>query len=131
MKYIHFIFLTISLLLISCGTPRMSESNKIVERPDVEAQFPGGAKGLKRHITKHIQYPEISMEQGEQGKVYVGFTVEKDGSLSDIEVLRGASKALDQEAIRMVSEMPEWTPAIYKGKYVRAKVRFPINYVLK
>lgn len=128
------LFLSICSLIIfiyACGTPKMSQRNEIVEHPDVEAQFGKGPESLKRYIALHTEYPDVAMERGEEGKVFVEFVVEKDGSITTIKVLKGVTEALDKEAIRMVSEMPNWTPAIYEGKYVRAKVRFPINYVLR
>jgi protein TonB len=108
----------------------MSTSDEIVEYPDVEGEFPGGAKGMKKFLAKNINYPEKAMINGERGRVFVQFTIEKDGSLSDIEVLKRLTKEIDAEAIRVISTMPKWTPAIFKGEYVRAKARIPINFIL-
>ncbi len=130
MKPQFFMIIMVSLFIASCGNVKISSSDKIVDYPDTEAQFPGGGEGMKKFLAKNIRYPEVSMVNGEQGKVYVQFVIEKDGSLSQIEVLRGVSKAIDKETIRVISTMPKWTPAIYKRKYVRARARIPINYVL-
>lgn len=133
MKHTSIFLLLILFILSSCGmrNPKMSESDEIVDYPDIEAQYPGGAEAMKKYLAKNIRYPEVSMVNGEQGKVYVQFVIEKDGSLTQIEVLRGVSEAIDKETIRVISTMPKWTPAIYKRKYVRARARIPINYKLE
>jgi protein TonB len=130
MKNNTLLLLILTLILTSCGTVKMSDSDEIVDYPDIEAQFPGGAKGMKKYLAKNIRYPEIAMELGDQGKVYIQFVVEKDGSISNVRVMRGVSEAIDAESIRVVSAMPKWTPAIHKRKYVRARCRIPINYIL-
>jgi protein TonB len=131
MKISPYLFLLFTLLLNSCATIEMSISEEIVDYPDIEGRYPGGPKKMKKYIAKNTIYPEKALESGDHGKVFVQFTIEKDGSLSNIEVLKGRTKELDAEAIRVISEMPNWTPAIYEGKYVRAKARLPINYILR
>jgi TonB family protein len=116
------LLLLITLFLAYCGTIKVSDSDEIFDYPDTEAQFPGGPEGMKKYLARNIRYPEIAMQLGDQGKVYVQFAVEKDGSVSNVKVMRGVSKAIDAESIRVVSAIPNWTPAIYKRKYVRARV---------
>lgn len=86
---------------------------------------------MSKYLANNIKYPEIAMELGDQGRVFVEFVIEKDGSISNVRVLRGVSNEIDAESVRVVSNMKNWTPAIYKRKYVRARARIPINYILE
>lgn len=131
MKYLPFFILVISFLFTSCGTTKFSNSDKIIDFPDIEAEYPGGAEEMKKFLANNIKYPEISMELGDQGRVFIEFIIEKDGSISNVKVLRGVSAEIDAESVRVVSKMKDWTPAIYKRKYVRARARIPINYILE
>lgn len=103
---------------------------EIIEFPDVEAGFPGGTAALQKWIVQNIQYPQTSIEMNEQGRVYLSFVVEADGSISNIAVERGVSSDLDKEAKRVVRSMPKWTPGEAKGKKARVRCRLPINFTL-
>ncbi len=104
---------------------------EIVEFPDVEPSFPGGARAMKDWITANMFYPEIAMELGDQGRVYVNFIVEVDGSITGIDVPRSLTTELDREAKRLVREMPKWTPGLVKGEKVRSRCRIPITFILE
>lgn len=97
---------------------------------EVEPAFPGGAEAMVKFIVDNIQYPETAKELGDQGRVYVAFVVEKDGSLSNIEVLRGVSVELDREAKRVIRSMPKWKPGEQQGKVVRCRMRLPVTFTL-
>lgn len=103
---------------------------EIIEFPDVDAAFPGGAAAMQRWISENVQYPQTSIEMNEQGKVYMSFVVEPDGSISNIAVERGVSADLDREAKRLMRQMPPWIAGEAKGKKVRARCRLPINFTL-
>lgn len=103
----------------------------ILDFTDVEAVFPGGTDAMMKFISDNIKYPELDKEVGNQGHVYVQFIIEKDGSLSSVEVMRGVSKTIDQEAIRVMRLMPKWKPAEVGGKTVRCRLRLPITFVLE
>lgn len=103
---------------------------EIVEFPDVEASFPGGTAEMKKWIVDNMEYPETAMEMNEQGKVYLEFVVEKDGSISKIKVKRGVSDDIDREAKRVLRAMPKWKPGEANGKVVRTTCTIPINFVL-
>src|SRR5690554_1691155 len=75
---------------------------EIVDYPDVEAGFPGGAAAMKQFLADNIKYPEIAMELGDQGRVFIKFVVNKDGSIEQVKVLRGVSKEIEIEASRVV-----------------------------
>lgn len=103
------------------------EVQEVVEKP---AAFPGGASALMAYISNNIHYPAKAQENGIQGKVMVSFIVEKDGSLSDIKVVRSVNDLLDAEAIRVVKGMPKWTPGMQSGKPVRTRFTLPIPFRL-
>ena len=98
--------------------------------PEVEPEFPGGQEKFMEYFQKTVIYPNISKEKGDQGKVYVGFIVEKDGSISDVKIMRGVTSHLDREAMRVVKKMPKWKPGEDKGKIVRSKVTLPVVFRL-
>jgi len=101
---------------------------QIVEK---QPEFPGGMEKMMQFISNSFQYPSIDMENGIEGRVYVSFVVEKDGSISTIKVLRGVTKTIDAEAIRVINKMPNWTPGEQAGKTVRVKYVLPIRAQLK
>lgn len=104
---------------------------EIIDFPDVEAGFPGGAAEMQRWINANIQYPQTAIEMNEQGRVYLKFVVEPDGSISNVEVERGVSEDLDKEAKRVVRKMPNWVPGEAGGKKVRTRCRLPIIFQLQ
>ena len=106
------------------------EEEEIIEFPDVEAEFIGGAQALMKYIQTNIQYPPTSIEMNEQGKVYLSFVVEADGSITNVAVERGVSPDLDREAKRVVRSMPNLKPGEAKAKKSRTRCRLPINFQL-
>lgn len=103
---------------------------QVVDIPDVEASFPGGVTALYQWIDSNLVYP-VSAPDGSQGKVYVDFIVEQDGSISNVKVVKGVCQELDREAKQLVRRMPKWEPAIYKGKVCASRLRLPIVFRLK
>ncbi|MEJ6588684.1 MAG: energy transducer TonB [Crocinitomicaceae bacterium] len=103
---------------------------EIVEFPDVEAGFPGGAAAMIKWINDNVDYPQTSIEMNEQGRVFLSFVVEKDGSITNVKIERGISPDLDKEAKRVVRKMPKWTAGEAAGRAVRARCRLPINFQL-
>ena len=95
------------------------------------AEYPGGLEAMSSYIAKSVVYPEKAKADGVQGKVYVQFVVEPDGSVGDVTVLRGVGGECDDEALRVVKSMPKWQPATFKGNPVRSKYVIPIYYTLK
>ena len=85
---------------------------------------------MMKYIQQNIQYPPTSIEMNEQGKVYLSFVVESDGSISNISIERGVSIDIDKEAKRIVRNMPKWSPGESKGKKCRTRCRLPINFQL-
>lgn len=103
---------------------------EIVDFPEEEATFPGGDSALMKFINTNIVYPEVERDMGNQGKVYVRFVVEKDGSVTNIEVLRGVSMGLDREAKRVIRMLPKFNPAKLNGKPVRSRYTIPVVFRL-
>jgi protein TonB len=102
----------------------------VVDFPDVEATFPGGPAAMMKWINDNVKYPQTSIEMNEQGRVFLSFVVEADGSISNVKVERGISPDLDREAKRIIRSMPNWTPGESAGRVVRARCRLPINFQL-
>ena len=95
-------------------------------------EFPGGAQAMMRYIAENIKYPVIAQENGIQGRVICQFVVEKDGKVSDIQVVRSSGEAsLDKEAQRVIGSMPKWKPGKQRGKPVRVKYTLPVNFRLQ
>lgn len=113
--------------------PRSTDDNgnTIYEVVEQMPEFPdGGQSGLMDYLKKNIQYPETAKKAGVQGRVILQFVVDKDGSIDNVSVLRGVNPDLDKEAIRVVSNMPNWKPGMQKGKPVRVKYTVPIAFSL-
>ncbi len=96
-----------------------------------EAEFKGGLSAMYKFLKKELKYPYSSNLKGIQGKVYISFVVETDGSLTELEILHGVDKAIDEEAIRVVKAMPKWKPGKFEGKLVRYTFIMPISFTLR
>ena len=93
-------------------------------------QFPGGEQALMEFVAKSVVYPEEAKEKNISGRVFVSFVVEKDGSVSNVKVLRGIGGGCDEEAVRVIKSMPKWEPGKMKGKPVRVSYQIPFNFKL-
>lgn len=111
-------------------TPNTVQQDSIFVAVDQQAEFTGGIKAMTDFLRVNISYPSKAKRKRIQGKVFVKFIVEKNGTLTDIEVLKGTDPLLDQEALRVVSVSPAWIPAQHKGEIVRSQFILPIQFVL-
>jgi periplasmic protein TonB len=93
--------------------------------------YPGGDEARIKFLQENIKYPEEAKELGVQGKVFVTFVVEVDGSITDVRVLRGIGAGCDEEAIRVVRSMPRWVPGKQRGQPVRVQFNLPIKFTLQ
>ena len=109
-------------------TPPEDRIYTVVEQ---QPEFPGGEAAMMAYIKKNLKYPASASENGIQGRVTLSFVVEKDGSISNIEILRSPAEELSQEAIRLVKSVPIWKPGVLKGKKVRVKYVLPITFRLQ
>ena len=108
-----------------------SSSNQVFTMVEKMPNFPGGQNALVSFLAKTIQYPKEAQEKGIQGQVICSFIVEKDGSLSDVTVIRGLDPVLDKEALRVIGEMPKWIPGTQRGQAVRVKYTVPLAFRLQ
>ena len=103
----------------------VAQEEEVVEEPQVffivedMPEFPGGELALRKYIAENVRYPEQAKENDIQGTVYVRFVVDTDGSVKNVEVLRGVDPLLDKEAIRVVQSLPKWKPGKQRGKAVK------------
>lgn len=97
---------------------------------DKAPNFPGGLTKFYEYVGKAIKYPKRAQEANIQGKVYLQFVVEKDGSLTDIEVIRGPGAGINEEAVRVLKESPRWYPGVADGKTVRVRFNIALNFSL-
>ena len=111
--------------------PKHEEENKVFDIVEQQPMFPGGQTALMKYLSEHTKYPVVAQENGVQGRVTVQFVVEKDGSISDVHVLRGVDPSLDKEAVRVVKSMPRWTPGKQNGINVRVNYRVPVLFRLQ
>lgn len=111
--------------------PEKVEEEKVYSFSEVLPSFPGGDSLLFDYLAGEIRYPPHARESGIQGRVYISFVVEKDGSIADVKVERGVSEDIDREALRAVREMPDWNPGSNNGVPVRVRYYLPVFFRLK
>jgi TonB family protein len=117
------------------GNKRWNESYikdiaDVFPRAEVDPEFQGGAKKLAAFMKTNIKYPGKSDRQGEMGTVTVQFIVMEDGTINGVEILKGVTKSLDAESIRVIQSMPPWNPGTIDGKKVRVLLHIPIQFIL-
>ena len=117
-------------------TPPEIEEEEIVEAEIFKVveempEFPGGAAKMMEYIQKNIKYPMMARESDIQGRVFVSFVVEPDGSITNVAVLRGIGGGCDEEALRVVQSMPNWKPGKQRGSAVRCSFTVPIVFKLQ
>ncbi len=108
-----------------------SDDDRIFEVVEENAQFPGGDDACYKWLSDNIKYPAIAQEQGIQGRVFVQFVVNKDGTIVDVKVLRSPDPSLSKEAERVVKLMPKWKPARQGNKPVRSRFNLPVMFRLQ
>ncbi|MBP7373702.1 MAG: energy transducer TonB [Prevotella sp.] len=111
--------------------PKEEVTNKVFDVVEVMPSFPGGQGALMSYLNSHTKYPVVAQENGVQGRVTVSFVVERDGSITDVHVVRSVDPSLDREAARVVSTMPNWQPGKQNGSAVRVKFNVPVQFKLQ
>ena len=109
--------------------PEEPDTNEVYEFYQLEkrAEFPGGDDELMKYIARNFKYPELAKDSGVQGTMFVEFVVEKDGSITNVKLLKTLCCGLNKEALRVIKSMPKWEPAMQRDKPVRMKFRIPIR----
>lgn len=138
------------LLVVGCKNAANPETDSTVTQPqevvantndtiydgmnlpvEVDPMFPEGMESLYKYLAENIHYPEQAKREKIQGKVYIGFVIEKDGSIVDAKVIRGIGGGCDEEALRVVNAMPKWMPGKVRGENVRVQFNLPVVFKLK
>lgn len=104
--------------------------DKIFDVVDEMPSFKGGPSALMKYIAESLKYPIVAKENEVQGRVIVSFVVEKDGSISNVAVVRSVDSSLDHEAMRVIKSMPKWNPGRQNGRAVRSKYNIPVSFRL-
>ena len=135
-------FISVSLLYVVLGTalsaassltaqnPPQSGSDKIITDPEIVPMYTGGTAEMHRFISNTLSYPPDAVARNAQGLVVYTFVVEKDGTLSDFNIIHRADSLLNEEALRILKNMPPWRPARHKGEIVRAETYVPMYFKL-
>lgn len=106
------------------------EDETVFDFAEIAPSFEGGTSALMQFLASAVRYPQVDIEQGVEGRVICTFVVEKDGSITDIHVVRGVSPGIDKEAKRVIASMPHWKPGFQNGNPVRVKFTLPIVFRL-
>ena len=121
----------ISVSVAMADDPATKETEEIIYcTQPIPAQFPGGDLALMEWIKQNMVYPQEAIAKGIEGRVIVKFTIEKDGSVTNGEIMKGVDPLLDNEALRLVSIMPKWSPGSFAGKDTRTMYAFPLLFKL-
>ena len=118
-------------IIAESSAPKKVFTGKVYDIVEQMPSFPGGPAELMKWLSSHVQYPAIAQENGVQGRVIVAFVVEKDGSVTDVTVVRSVDPSLDKEAARVVRQMPKWIPGKQNGAAVRVKYNVPVTFKLQ
>ena len=111
--------------------PKEEATEEIFVVVEEMPEFPGGQSALMKYLSENIRYPVIAQENGIEGRVICPFVVERDGSITDVQVVRGVDPSLDKEAVRVIQSMPKWKPGKQRGKPVRVRFTLPIVFRLQ
>lgn len=114
---------------IETSTPTGNEINDL---PGVDEypEFEGGMKGWAKYIQRNLRYPYAAQELNTQGKVFISFVVEKDGSITNVTLVKGIGSGCDEEAMKVIKKSPIWKPGKNKGTPVRVRYNMPITFSL-
>lgn len=110
---------------------KVSDDDAIFFVVEVQPEFPGGMDSMYAFIQKNLIYPEKAKAEGIEGRVFITFTIEKDGSVSNVKILRGIGSGCDEVAKEVVEKMPKWKPGTQRGKPVRVQFNLPIKFELE
>lgn len=109
---------------------KSSKNNKVFDIVDQMPEFPGGQNALMKYMADNIKYPSTAVKANIEGRVIMQFVIEKNGSVSNVHVVKSAHKTLDAEALRVIKAMPKWNPGRHAGKLVRVKYNIPVIFSL-
>jgi len=131
MKYLFFPILLVFPFFLKAQTVTVSKHANTAlnfKAIDVEPQFPGGTKAFNKYLSKNVIYPDNATSQDMNGSVTLAMAIEKDGSITDIKIVKGLSEVMDRETIRLMSASPKWKPGMQRNQPIRVRYTFTINY---
>ena len=108
-----------------------AEDRNIYDNVDQMPSFPNGQRAMISWINRNLRYPAAAAENGVQGTVVCSFVVERDGSITNVQVKQGIDPSLNKEAVRVLNQMPRWTPGRNNGSTVRVRCTVPVNFRLQ
>ncbi len=111
--------------------PPAVEETKVFDVVEQMPSFKGGDAALMEWLSKNIKYPVVAEENGIQGRVVATFVVERDGSITDVKIVKSVDPSLDKEAVRVLKSMPKWIPGKQNGQAVRVKYTVPVTFRLQ
>jgi protein TonB len=123
--------LLLSTLTITQAQSTQQPDNSVYSVVEQMPDFPGGQEAMNKFIQGKIVYPKEALEKNKEGRVYIQFIIEKDGSQTQFEIVRGLGFGLDSAALSAVRQMPKWIPGKQDGKAVRVKCVIPVEFVLE
>ena len=113
------------------SAPLDANTDEVFKVVEVDPEFPGGEEALYKYLAENIKYPVMAKNNKVEGRVYITFVIEKDGTVSDAKVLRSVNEELDAEALRVINAMPKWKPGTQRGVPVRVQYNIPIIFKLQ
>ena len=125
------LFATVAVMLTAGSSNVSAQEEEPMTQPEIAPEFPGGTVALLSLIQQNIKYPEEAKEQEIQGRVIVQFTIEKDGSVTDVKVVKSVHPLVDEQVVRAISAMPAWKPGMHEGKPVRVSYSVPFRFRLQ
>lgn len=129
-NFMLFGFFAMIFLLTSPENAQAQSDEKVFEEVDQMPTYPGGMDGLVSFMVENLKYPKGAKKEGVTGTVIVSFHVEKDGSVSNPEILRGIGAGCDEESLRIVNKMEKWKPGEKDGEVVITELKLPIKFAL-
>ncbi|MEP2024780.1 MAG: energy transducer TonB [Reichenbachiella sp.] len=120
------LFISLTLALPSLA----QEGDTIYSLADEQPTYPGGMSAFFKYIQTNLQYPEAAKAAGVEGRVFVEYVIEKNGSISGTKILKSLNGECDKEALRLISNSIKWNPGKIDGKAVRVKMALPLNFKL-
>ena len=112
------------------GITESNNTNEVFKAVEINPEYPGGEEAFGKFLRDHIRYPPVAKENGVQGKAFIQFVVERDGSLTDMQIVRSPGSGLGEEAVRVLKISPHWRPGYQNGKAVRVQYTVPVNFAL-
>jgi len=121
----------ISINIPDIPKEKVNLNNIVFYSSEKQARFPGGIKNLKNYIARHTNYPVLAKENGIEGKVFIHFIIDKKGRVTNPKVIRSVDSLLDREALKVISELPNWKPGMNNGKPVKVRFTIPVTFKLQ